>query len=145
MVARQTTADVVNGLRSSDQAVRLTSAKTIKNRLAGLHFCVLCRACLTAHVHTCSVIGNKGRKLSYLQHGALQHLVGLLSSEDPQLLVQAAAAVGSFACGADSGLLTLDRPCVGFCCKSAKDLCYPGPQAYPISLFCACVQGRKLC
>ena len=64
---------------------------------------------------TCSVIGNRGRKLSYLQHGALQHLVGLLSSEDPQLLVQAAAAVGSFACGADSGSLTLDRPFVSFC------------------------------
>lgn len=46
------------------------------------------------------VIGNKHKKLDYISAGAIARVVELLSGEtDAGILVQAAATLGSFACG----------------------------------------------
>ncbi|KAG5566283.1 hypothetical protein RHGRI_002024 [Rhododendron griersonianum] len=57
------------------------------------------------------IIGNRTKKLSYIKLGAVPSVVSILSStaaEDDassaSLLVQSAAAVGSFACGLDAGV-----------------------------------------
>ncbi|EFN59484.1 hypothetical protein CHLNCDRAFT_138098 [Chlorella variabilis] len=74
---------LVEGLHSSDSATRLQSLRGIKN----------------------CVIGNKRQKLQYIQLGAVQLVVGVLASPaaDAAQLVQAAAALGSFAAN-DEGL-----------------------------------------
>ncbi|KAK1313611.1 hypothetical protein QJS10_CPA06g01807 [Acorus calamus] len=52
------------------------------------------------------IIGNRTKKLWYLKLGAVPTIVSILSSaadSDSALIVQAAAALGSFACGVDAG------------------------------------------
>ncbi|KAK9061521.1 hypothetical protein SSX86_018703 [Deinandra increscens subsp. villosa] len=56
------------------------------------------------------IIGNRTKKLSYINLGALPFVVSILSSasssssSSDSLLVQCAATIGSFACGVDSGV-----------------------------------------
>lgn len=63
------------------------------------------------------IIGNKTKKLLYLQLGAVPKIVSVLSAavsaaaslggagrEDARVIVQAAAAIGSFACGVEDGV-----------------------------------------
>ncbi|XP_058072543.1 uncharacterized protein LOC131221334 [Magnolia sinica] len=53
------------------------------------------------------IIGNRTKKLSYIKLGAVPRVVDILSSSgdsDSGLLVQSAAALGSFACGVDAGV-----------------------------------------
>nr|CAB3492111.1 unnamed protein product [Digitaria exilis] len=51
------------------------------------------------------IIGNRTKKLLYLRLGAVPAVVAALAEAgaSPAALVQAAAAVGSFACGVDDG------------------------------------------
>lgn len=73
--------ELVAGLQSPDSATRLQALRGIKN----------------------CVIGNKRQKLQYIQLGAVQLVVSVLGADpaspscDPAALVQAAAALGSFA------------------------------------------------
>mmetsp|Transcript_8555 Transcript_8555/g.24546 ORF Transcript_8555/g.24546 Transcript_8555/m.24546 type:complete len:680 (-) Transcript_8555:360-2399(-) len=54
------------------------------------------------------IIGNKTKKLAYLKLDAVPKVVGILASEqDACLLVQSAAAVGSFSYGVDAGVLAV--------------------------------------
>ena len=49
-----------------------------------------------------SIIGNKTKKKLFIQLGAISRLVDILDSDlgiDDQILIQTAAAIGSFACG----------------------------------------------
>lgn len=57
------------------------------------------------------IIGNRTKKLSYIKLGAVPAVVSILSDSSPgnyefslSLLVQAAATIGSFACGLDGGV-----------------------------------------
>ncbi|XP_026664778.1 armadillo repeat-containing protein 8 isoform X1 [Phoenix dactylifera] len=54
------------------------------------------------------IIGNKTKKLLYLHLGAVPRIVSVLASAegggDAALIVQAAAAIGSFACGVEDGV-----------------------------------------
>ncbi|KAK1288440.1 hypothetical protein QJS10_CPB19g01072 [Acorus calamus] len=53
------------------------------------------------------IIGNRTKKLWYLKLGAVPTIVSILSSaadSDSAVIVQAAAALGSFACGVDAGV-----------------------------------------
>ncbi|KAJ0982324.1 hypothetical protein J5N97_010579 [Dioscorea zingiberensis] len=51
------------------------------------------------------IIGNKTKKLLYLQLGVVPRIVSALgSARDPAIIVQAAAAIGSFACGVEDGV-----------------------------------------
>ncbi|XP_039119917.1 LOW QUALITY PROTEIN: armadillo repeat-containing protein 8 [Dioscorea cayenensis subsp. rotundata] len=51
------------------------------------------------------IIGNKTKKLVYLHLGAVPRIVAALASaRDPAVIVQAAAAIGSFACGVEDGV-----------------------------------------
>ncbi|OIV95567.1 hypothetical protein TanjilG_04904 [Lupinus angustifolius] len=52
------------------------------------------------------IIGNRTKKLSYINLGAVPAVSAALSDSDsaPNLIVQAAAALGSFACGVDAGV-----------------------------------------
>lgn len=52
------------------------------------------------------IIGNRTKKLVYLRLHAVPRIVALLSapSSPPPVIVQAAAAVGSFACGVEEGV-----------------------------------------
>lgn len=80
MVAKQQ--EVVERLRSSDRSTRLKAVREIKNQ----------------------IIGNKNKKLSYVELEAVPRVVELLQeSADAHLLIQSAAAVGSFAYGLEDG------------------------------------------
>nr|XP_024385227.1 armadillo repeat-containing protein 8-like isoform X2 [Physcomitrium patens] len=75
--------DLVEGLSSLDNTARLKALRDVKNQ----------------------IIGNKTKKLSYIKLGAVPRVVEILASDtDIPLLVQSAAAVGSFACGTDAGV-----------------------------------------
>ncbi|KAL3133285.1 hypothetical protein ABBQ38_007165 [Trebouxia sp. C0009 RCD-2024] len=81
MVAKQQ--EVIDRLRSSVRSTRLKAVRDIKNQ----------------------IIGNKNKKLSYVRLQAVPLVVELLrETADPHLLVQTAAAVGSFAYGLEDGL-----------------------------------------
>lgn len=80
MVAKQQ--EVLDRLRSSDRSIRLKAVRDIKNQ----------------------IIGNKSKKLSYIRLQAVPEVVALLhDNADALLLVQSAAAVGSFAYGLEAG------------------------------------------
>ncbi|EFJ20780.1 hypothetical protein SELMODRAFT_418097 [Selaginella moellendorffii] len=75
--------DLVESLSSLDTSARLKALRDVKNQ----------------------IIGNKTKKLSYIKLGAVPRVVEILASDtDIPLLVQSAAAVGSFACGTDAGV-----------------------------------------
>lgn len=81
MVAKQQ--EVIDRLRSSVRSTRLAAVRDIKNQ----------------------IIGNKNKKLSYVKLQAVPLVVELLrETADSYLLVQSAAAVGSFAYGLEDGL-----------------------------------------
>ena len=83
MVAKQQ--EVVDKLRSPDRTTRLKAVREIKNQ----------------------IIGNKNKKLSYIKLEAVPRIVELLSlqqSDDYSLLIQSAAAVGSFAYNLEDGV-----------------------------------------
>ncbi|XP_076935395.1 uncharacterized protein LOC143602027 isoform X2 [Bidens hawaiensis] len=53
------------------------------------------------------IIGNRTKKVSYIKLGAVPFVVSILSSASgsaDSILIQCAAAIGSFACGVDSGV-----------------------------------------
>lgn len=75
--------DLVESLSSLDNTARLKAIRDVKNQ----------------------IIGNKTKKLSYIKLGAVPRVVEILASDtEVSLLVQSAAAVGSFACGSDAGV-----------------------------------------
>lgn len=75
--------DLVESLSSLDNTARLKALRDVKNQ----------------------IIGNKTKKLSYIKLGAVPRVVEILACEtEIPLLVQSAAAVGSFACGIDVGV-----------------------------------------
>lgn len=75
--------DLVESLSSLDNTARLKALRDVKNQ----------------------IIGNKTKKLSYIKLGAVPRVVEILACEtEIPLLVQSAAAVGSFACGIDAGV-----------------------------------------
>ena len=75
--------DLVESLSSLDNTARLKALRDVKNQ----------------------IIGNKTKKLSYIKLGAVPRVVEILACEtEIPLLVQSAAAVGSFACGTDVGV-----------------------------------------
>ncbi|KAJ7559874.1 hypothetical protein O6H91_04G104500 [Diphasiastrum complanatum] len=77
---------LVESLSSLDTMARLKALRDVKNQ----------------------IIGNKTKKLSYIKLGAVPRVVEILASDsDVPLLVQSAAAVGSFACGNDAGVKAL--------------------------------------
>jgi hypothetical protein len=75
--------DLVESLSSLDNTARLKAIRDVKNQ----------------------IIGNKTKKLSYIKLGAVPRVVEILANDtEVPLLVQSAAAVGSFACGTDAGV-----------------------------------------
>ena len=81
MVSKQQ--EVVDRLRSLDRSTRLKAVREIKNQ----------------------IIGNKNKKLSYIKLQAVPRVVELLQqTEDTSLLIQSAAAVGSFAYRLEDGM-----------------------------------------
>lgn len=75
--------DLVENLSSLDTTARLKALRDVKNQ----------------------IIGNKTKKLSYIKLGAVPRVVEILTSDtETPLLVQSAAAVGSFACGNEAGV-----------------------------------------
>ena len=75
--------DLVENLSSLDTSARLKALRDVKNQ----------------------IIGNKTKKLSYIKLGAVPRVVEILASDtETPLLVQSAAAVGSFACGNEAGV-----------------------------------------
>ncbi|CAM6087787.1 unnamed protein product [Calypogeia fissa] len=75
--------ELVESLSSLDNTARLKALRDVKNQ----------------------IIGNKTKKLSYIKLGAVPRVVEILSSDtEVPLLVQSAAAVGSFACGIEAGV-----------------------------------------
>lgn len=80
MVAKQQ--EVVDKLRSGDRSIKLKAVRDIKNQ----------------------IIGNRSKKLSYIKLKAVPDVVALLcDSGDHFLLIQSAAAVGSFAYDLEAG------------------------------------------
>ncbi|GBG92583.1 hypothetical protein CBR_g56096 [Chara braunii] len=78
--------DIVHNLSSLDTNARLRALREVKNQ----------------------IIGNKTKKLSYIKLGAVRRVVEILAKDtETPLLVQSAAAVGSFACGMDAGVMAI--------------------------------------
>lgn len=81
-------ADVFSRLSSSDPEVKLKALREIKNQ----------------------IIGNRTKKLFFLKLGAIPAIASTLSDSDDDsdkcnnILVQSAAALGSFACGFEPGV-----------------------------------------
>ncbi|KAF3515698.1 hypothetical protein DY000_02059225 [Brassica cretica] len=76
-------ANVFSRLASSDPEVKLKALREVKNQ----------------------IIGNRTKKLSFLKLGAVPAIASALSdSECNSILVQSAAALGSFACGFEAGV-----------------------------------------
>ncbi|XP_027335549.1 armadillo repeat-containing protein 8-like isoform X2 [Abrus precatorius] len=73
---------ILDRLASSDCEVKLKAIREVKNR----------------------IIGNRTKKLSYIKLGAVPAVAAALVDSDPNLIVQSAATLGSFACGVDSGV-----------------------------------------
>eukprot|EP00252_Welwitschia_mirabilis_P026751 TRINITY_DN8893_c0_g1_i1.p1 TRINITY_DN8893_c0_g1~~TRINITY_DN8893_c0_g1_i1.p1 ORF type:complete len:653 (+),score=118.01 TRINITY_DN8893_c0_g1_i1:341-2299(+) len=76
--------EVVQNLSSNDGEAKLKALRYVKNQ----------------------IIGNKTKKMYYINLGAVPRVVQVLANEDSQaaLLVQSAAVVGSFAYGIDQGV-----------------------------------------
>ncbi|KAK3280949.1 hypothetical protein CYMTET_11240 [Cymbomonas tetramitiformis] len=75
--------EIVENLSSMDPDARLRALRAVKNQ----------------------IIGNKTKKLSYVKLGAVPRIVEILATDSSvPLLVQSAAAVGSFACGTEEGV-----------------------------------------
>lgn len=75
--------ELVSRLTAADAAVKLKALRDIKNQ----------------------IIGNRTKKLSFIKLGVVPHVAAILSStSDPNILVQSAAVLGSFACGVDAGV-----------------------------------------
>jgi HEAT repeat protein len=90
--ARSRPEDIVENLSSGDTSARLKALRDVKNQ----------------------IIGNRSKKLCYIKLGAVPRVAEILASDtESNFLVQSAAAVGSFACGIDSGVrAVLDSGCV---------------------------------
>ncbi|XP_022637501.1 armadillo repeat-containing protein 8 isoform X2 [Vigna radiata var. radiata] len=79
---------ILHRLTSSDCEIKLKAIREVKNQ----------------------IIGNRTKKLSYIKLGAVPVLAAVLASADADstpgssLVVQSAAALGSFACGVDAGV-----------------------------------------
>ncbi|CAJ1971555.1 unnamed protein product [Sphenostylis stenocarpa] len=79
---------ILHRLASSDCEIKLKAIRELKNQ----------------------IIGNRTKKLSYIKLGAVPVLAAVLADADadsasgPSLIVQSAAALGSFACGVDAGV-----------------------------------------
>lgn len=75
--------EIVERLGSLDAETRLRAVRHLKNE----------------------IIGSKNKKLLFIRLGAVPHVVGVLSGQtEAALLVQAAAALGSFAYGIEEGV-----------------------------------------
>lgn len=82
--------DLLFRLTSSDEEVQLKALRELKNR----------------------IIGNRTKKLSFVKLGLVPSVADILASKletrsnegSSSLLLQAAAVLGSFACGFDSGV-----------------------------------------
>lgn len=84
MVAKQQ--EVLDKLRSGDRSTKLKAVRDIKNQ----------------------IIGNKSKKLSYIKLQAVPQVVACLHDRaDALLLIQSAAAVGSFAYDLEAGSLAV--------------------------------------
>ncbi|TQD77412.1 hypothetical protein C1H46_037055 [Malus baccata] len=86
--------DLLTRLTSPDSDVQLKSLRELKNR----------------------IIGNRTKKLSFIKLGLVPPVAAILAARaqaqpqahhDNNLLVQSAAALGSFACGFDAGVLAI--------------------------------------
>ncbi|XP_068638885.1 uncharacterized protein [Aristolochia californica] len=79
--------ELIDRLASVDSGVRLKALRELKNQ----------------------VIGNRTKKLSYIKLGAVARVAAIVGDDDSDasLLVQSAAALGSFACGVDIGVKTV--------------------------------------
>ncbi|ESW14466.1 hypothetical protein PHAVU_008G283500 [Phaseolus vulgaris] len=79
---------IIHRLASSDCEIKLKAIREVKNQ----------------------IIGNRTKKLSYIKLGAVPVLAAVLAGADADsapgssLIVQSAAALGSFACGVDAGV-----------------------------------------
>ncbi|KAH1197104.1 Armadillo repeat-containing protein 8 [Glycine max] len=73
---------ILDRLASSDCAVKFKAIREVKNH----------------------IIGNRTKKHSYIKLGAVPVVAAALADSDPNLIVQSAAALGSFACGVDDGV-----------------------------------------
>lgn len=79
---------ILHRLTSSDCEIKLKAIREVKNQ----------------------IIGNRTKKLSYIKLGAVPALAAALAQADADsasgstLIVQSAAALGSFACGVDAGV-----------------------------------------
>ncbi|XP_020227625.1 armadillo repeat-containing protein 8 [Cajanus cajan] len=89
MPATPPSADLIlRRLASSDTEIKLKAIREVKNQ----------------------IIGNRTKKLSYIKLGAVPALASALAEADAasasgsSLIVQSAAALGSFACGVDAGV-----------------------------------------
>lgn len=79
----QKSQDIVQKLRSDDALVKMRAVRSLKNE----------------------IIGSKNKKLTFIDLGAVPHVVELLrQGHEAALLVQAAAALGSFAYGIEEGV-----------------------------------------
>ncbi|XP_077214210.1 ARM repeat superfamily protein [Tasmannia lanceolata] len=82
--ARNGPEDLIARLSSGESGARLKALREVKNQ----------------------IIGNRTKKLSYIKLGAVPRIAEILASDesDDSLLIQSAAALGSFACGVDAGV-----------------------------------------
>ncbi|XP_018830933.1 armadillo repeat-containing protein 8 [Juglans regia] len=74
--------DLLVRLGSTDPEVKLRALREVKNQ----------------------IIGNRTKKLSFLKLGAVPAVAAALDAAQSELLIQSAAALGSFACGFDAGV-----------------------------------------
>ncbi|KAL9319982.1 hypothetical protein ACSQ67_011821 [Phaseolus vulgaris] len=86
---------------SASSATGLSSSDPILDRLASSDGAVKFIAIREVKNH---IIGNRTKKLSYIKLGAVPAVAAALADSDPNLIVQSAAALGSFACGVDAGV-----------------------------------------
>ncbi|ESW18700.1 hypothetical protein PHAVU_006G062700 [Phaseolus vulgaris] len=86
---------------SASSATGLSSSDPILDRLASSDGAVKFIAIRELKNH---IIGNRTKKLSYIKLGAVPAVAAALADSDPNLIVQSAAALGSFACGVDAGV-----------------------------------------
>ncbi|XP_068643588.1 uncharacterized protein [Aristolochia californica] len=79
--------ELIERLASVDSGVRLKALRELKNQ----------------------IIGNRTKKLSYIKLGAVPRVAAIVGDDDSDafLLIQSAAALGSFACGVDIGVKTV--------------------------------------
>lgn len=107
--------DLIARLSSAESGAKLKALREVKNQ----------------------IIGNRTKKLSYVKLGAVPRIVDILAaSSDAALLIQSAAAIGSFACGVDAGVsAVLDAGAFPYLVRLLSD---PDPKAVfhlPLSEF----------